>query len=347
MAKKKKLKTSVSGKRSDKRNGKLPKIKCDSFSVKAGLSSFSSAACSNNILGVYGSKHDICEFGKQVDVVSLNELLDDSLKCCNSIKEKEKKTEVLNGSILSSVRDACSILRTQKPIKTLTVDGAYNHNASCVPNNDIEGAFANPSSCNKVESPLCAPIDDNANSFQFPLVAPKDVLDRLHLPPPKDVDLMLLDSMKPTSTLKVQSGGSLPTFPWSHVSGRDIKANPDVVLSTPTSKSSCQCQGRWVRIRQKLTDSLWETTTSSYLADFKSLTYNQSLVPLEFQRPGPIEKDKSIKGLHLPVLKVQLLSVQGKWLLLKRYATLHLNTESKTNKGWLDIKRTLPIKSPG
>ncbi|XP_071705331.1 uncharacterized protein [Rutidosis leptorrhynchoides] len=288
----KKLKTTVSGKRSDKRNGKLPKNKCDSFSVKAGLSSFSSAAGGNNILGIYGSKHDICDFGKQVDVILLNELLDGSYKCRYSINEKEKKTEVLNGSILSSVRDACSIFRLQKPIKIPTaaaVDGAYNHNASCLPNNDNEGAFANLSSCNKVEESLCAPTDDHANSLQFPLVAPKDVLDRLSLPPPKDLDLMLLDSMKPTSTSKVQSGGSLPTFPWSHVSGRDNKANPDVIKSTP---SKCSCQGRWVRIGMS-TDSLREATSTSYLADFKSLTYNPSLVPLEFQRPVPIGNGKS------------------------------------------------------
>ncbi|XP_071693769.1 uncharacterized protein [Rutidosis leptorrhynchoides] len=297
----KKLKTSVSGKRSDKRNGKLSKSKCDSFSVKAGLSSFSSAAGSNNILGVYGSKHDICDFGKQVDEVSLNELLDGSYKCRNSIEEKERKTEVLNGSILSSVRDACSILHLQKPIKTQTaagVDGAYKHNASCLPNSAVSGAITNdenegvpenPSSSNQVENPSCAFTDDHANILQFPLVAPKDVLTRLALPPPKDLDLMLLDNMKPTSTSKVQNGGSLPMFPWSHVSGRDLKSNPDVVKSTP-SKSSCQ--GRWVRIR-KSTATLWEATATSYLADFQSLTYNQSLVPLVSQRANPIEKEIS------------------------------------------------------
>ncbi|PWA75485.1 hypothetical protein CTI12_AA241530 [Artemisia annua] len=79
--------------------------------------------------------------------------------------------------------------------------------------------------------------DHHTNILQFPLVAPKDVLDGLSTPPPKDLDDMLLDSMKPTSTSKVQNGGSLPTFPWSHVSG--FKANPDVVKSTP-NKSSCR-----------------------------------------------------------------------------------------------------------
>lgn len=44
--------------------------------------------------------------------------------------------------------------------------------------------------------------DDKAKILQFPLFAPKDVLDRLALPPPKDLDLMLLDSMKPSSSSK-------------------------------------------------------------------------------------------------------------------------------------------------
>lgn len=270
-----KQKTTVSGKRSDKRNGKIPKSKCDSFSVKAGLSSFSSSAGGNNILGmsffwqeiislltnfiksflifwsgVYGSKHDICDFGKHVDEVSLNELLDGSYKCPDSMKDKEKKTEAVNGRILLSVREACSILQLKKPGQTsqtpnvTPVDG--NHNASSsLPNAAISGANMNddnkgdagdPSSCKKVslffpfsikkknriiflimtivlllhESPTnyfinCSfkvDVTDLTNILQFPLFPPKDVLDRLSLLPPKDLDLMLLDSMKPTSTSK-------------------------------------------------------------------------------------------------------------------------------------------------
>lgn len=45
-------KTNINGKRNDKRNGKAPKSKYDSFSVKTGLASFSSAALGNNILGM-------------------------------------------------------------------------------------------------------------------------------------------------------------------------------------------------------------------------------------------------------------------------------------------------------
>lgn len=46
-----KQKNNSNGKRGDKRNGKVPKSKSDSFSLKAGLVSFSSAAGGNNILG--------------------------------------------------------------------------------------------------------------------------------------------------------------------------------------------------------------------------------------------------------------------------------------------------------
>ncbi|KAI3812900.1 hypothetical protein L1987_17613 [Smallanthus sonchifolius] len=292
-----KPKIAVSGKRSEKRNGKIPKNKCDSFSVKAGLSSFSSAAGGNNILGVYGSKHDICDLAKHMEEVSLNELLDGSYKSPNSIKVKEKPTEALNGSILQSVREACSILHLQKLSQTPkvpAVDATYNYNASSFlpnssTNDDNKGDAADQSPCNKVESSCTGPTNHHANILQFPLFKPKDVLDRLTLPPHKDLDLMLLDSMKPTSTSKVHNGGSLPSFPWSHISGGHFKANPDVVKSTP-SKSTCQ--GRWVKMG-KSTTSLGDIDTTTYLADFQHLTYNQSLVPVQSQQPGSTGKEKS------------------------------------------------------
>lgn len=45
-------KTNINGKRGDKRNCKVSKNKNDSFSLKCGLASFSSAAVGNNILGM-------------------------------------------------------------------------------------------------------------------------------------------------------------------------------------------------------------------------------------------------------------------------------------------------------
>ncbi|KAM0015558.1 hypothetical protein Hdeb2414_s0032g00712101 [Helianthus debilis subsp. tardiflorus] len=205
-----KQKTSVSGKRSEKRNGKLSKNKCDIFSIKAGLSSFRSSAGGNSVLGIYGSKHDICDFAKHVDEVSLNELLDGSYKCPDSIKVKEQSTEGLT-------------------------------------------------------EVFCYRLEKLARFFTT-----KSLL-------------------KPQQThLLVTSGGSLPTFPWSHVSGGHFKVNPDAVKSTP---SKSMCQGRWIKMG-KLIMSLGDATT--YLADFQSLTYNPSLVPLGSQQPGPTENDKSL-----------------------------------------------------
>ncbi|XP_076898701.1 uncharacterized protein LOC143552329 [Bidens hawaiensis] len=277
-------KTVVSGKRSEKRNGKISKSKCDSFSVKAGLSSFSSAAGGNNVLGVYGSKHDVREFAKHVKEVSLKELLDGSYKCPDSVKVKEKSTKALNGSILQSVREACSVLHLHRHTRTPkvpAVDASFNYVTNSSTNDDNKGDAVDLSACNKVKSSCAGAINNRANILQFPLFEPKDMLDRLTLPPRKDLDVMLLDSMKPTSSLKVHNGGSLPTFPWSHVSGGHFKANLDVVKSTP-SKSTCQ--GRWVKMG-KSTTSLWDTNATAYLKDFQSLTYNQSLVPLQSQQP--------------------------------------------------------------
>nr|GEV87903.1 hypothetical protein [Tanacetum cinerariifolium] len=279
-----KQKTVISGKRSDKRNGKVSKSRFDSFSIKAGLSSFSSAAAGgNNMLGVYGYglKHDLYDFEKPLEEISLSELLNGSYKCPKSIKENEKKTEVLHKSILVSIRAASSILHLQKPKQTpnvAAVDGTHNHNASSsLPNpaisgistnSDNKGDTADPSSCNKVDSSSPGLSDHQPNILQFPLVPPKDVLDRLSLPPPKDLDVMLLDSMKPTSTSRVQNGGSLPTFPWSHVSG--FKANPDLVKSTP-SKSSCQeCQQPGPTVNEK-----------SPMLSISNATFDREVTPSE------------------------------------------------------------------
>ncbi|GJU36412.1 hypothetical protein Tco_1184766 [Tanacetum coccineum] len=143
----------------------------------------------------YGLKHDLYDFEKPLEEISLNELLDGSYKCPNSIKENEKKTE-----------------KPKQTPNVAAIDGTNNDNASSsLPNpvvygistnSDDKGDTANPSSCNKVDNSSHGLIDHQPNILQFLLVPPKDVLDRLSLPPPKDLDVMLLDSMKPTSTSK-------------------------------------------------------------------------------------------------------------------------------------------------
>ncbi|KAJ9555131.1 hypothetical protein OSB04_009745, partial [Centaurea solstitialis] len=295
----------VSVKRKEKRNAKISKNKCDTFSVKAGFSSISSAAGGNNVFGMCGSKQDICNVAKHVDELSLNELLNGTYKRPQSVKYQGKNTASLNENILHSVRDACLILQLHKSTQLQNmplVDSTYNQNASsCLPNSttcgatksdDGKGDTVDPTSCNKVEN-SCSGVADHPNILEFPLFAPKDVVDRLSLSPPKDLDLLLLDRMKPTSSSKnsldsrlgkpIHSRGSLPTFPWSHISGGHFKTNPDVVKLT-MNKSTCH--GRWVKIGNSAF-SFRDTTTS--LADLESLVYDQSLVPSACPQPRPSE----------------------------------------------------------
>lgn len=107
------------------------------------------------VTGVYGSKLDICDLAKHMEEVSLNDLLDGSYKCPNSIKVKEKSTEALNGSILHSVRNACSVLHLQKLTQTPKAPAVDTYNASSFltkssTNDDNKGDAAESSPCNKV-----------------------------------------------------------------------------------------------------------------------------------------------------------------------------------------------------
>lgn len=115
----------------------------------------------------------------------------------------------------------------------------------------------------------------------FSLCQPKDILERLALPPPKDLDSLLLDATKPSSTRNnsdTRSGkqilrrASLPPFPWSHtING--CRTNPDAVKLL-SNKS--MCQGRWVKIPN--TSSSPGTATGCF-TNLESLAYNPSLIP--------------------------------------------------------------------
>nr|XP_027084899.1 uncharacterized protein LOC113706974 isoform X5 [Coffea arabica] len=70
-----KQRNNSNAKRNDKRNGRIPKSRCDSFCLKNGLVSFSSVAGGGNFVAVYGSKSDIFDGTKPVDELPLSELL--------------------------------------------------------------------------------------------------------------------------------------------------------------------------------------------------------------------------------------------------------------------------------
>lgn len=296
-----KQKNNLNGKRGDKRNGKAPsKTKNELFSLKAGLASFTSTAGGNNILGLYGLKSDIYDATKLVDELSLNELslnelLDGSYKRPSLGKAKAKGVENVNENFLLSIKKACSILPLQGPLKSQNfseTDSSSNQKMSPCP--------LNSTSC--VASSACSPHEDTnatdlsvhyedssmnpgtlAATLDFSLLQPKDVLERLALPPPKDLEVLLLDAAKPATFSRnhfdprsgkpTSNRACLPPFPWSHTLGGNCKTNSD---AAKLSSSRTTCQGRWARIEH---EACFLGIISDSFTDLKSFTYDCSLVP--------------------------------------------------------------------
>ncbi|GKV23193.1 hypothetical protein SLEP1_g32953 [Rubroshorea leprosula] len=293
------------GKRGERRNCKMSmKPKYEIFSLKSGFLSFGSGVGGNNFFGAYGLKPDVQDITKLVDDVSLNELLDGTYECTSFGKDKGKKAQVMNGNFLDSVRKAWSVVPPQKPVqhqniseidsfpskKFPTYPSSPVTLAARVVNGEKEDCCpADLSSSNKILD-SCGKPEMRAALLDFPLCQPKDVLEHLMLPPPKDLESLLLDAAKPSSssrnTSDLRSGKqisrrpSLPPFPWSHTSNGHCRTNSDVVKCL-TSRTTCQ--GRWVKIA-KAASSPGSGTYSS--TDLESLTYDQSMVPLRSKSGG-------------------------------------------------------------
>lgn len=134
-----------------------------------------------------------------------------------------------------------------------------------------------------------------AKVLDLELRQPKDILERLALPSPKDLDSLLLDAAKPTVLLKnnnsdsrgkqVSQRASLSPFPWSHNSGGHCKASADAIK---LSVSRTTCQGRWVKIRDTSTSP---EGGSGFLADVESLTKDNYLVALKGPKCDPSESE--------------------------------------------------------
>ncbi|KAL8053923.1 hypothetical protein ABFS82_05G106800 [Erythranthe guttata] len=292
-----KEKNSSISKRGDKRNSKAKnKIKCD-FSLKNGLIGFNSAAGGNNFLGIYGLKPDEFDITKHVNELSLDELLHGNYDCPVA-KDKVKKAANPNTSLLQSVRSAWSVLQAPKvspPQNCGEIDGSCLRNFSTglvtvssaiaqTDGNKIDGCTGELPSSDKFL--LKAQESDEkiklSNIADFPLHKPKDVLECLALPPPKDLDLLLSDTGKNTSSSKnstdhrpgkqVSHRTGLPPFPWSHsFSGHNKLGSDAVKLSTTRTI----CQGRWVKVKPPA----FQKGSADLLTDFESLSFDQSLVP--------------------------------------------------------------------
>ncbi|KAF2297885.1 hypothetical protein GH714_004722 [Hevea brasiliensis] len=244
-------KNNFSSKRGDRRNSKVStRAKYDSFSVKASLASFSSAAAGNNFFGLYGLKTDVHDITKLVDDLSLNDLLQGAYECPSLGKDRGKKATNTTERILHSVRKACSILQLPRSAQIQNfadIDSCSNEkmpacqssSISTVGNGDngdsstTDISLSNKlqDSSNKSETP--------ANLLNFSFDQPKDTLERLTLPPPKDLESLLLDAAKPAVSSRnaseprpgkqISRWPSLPQFPWSHTFNGHCRTNSDAV----------------------------------------------------------------------------------------------------------------------
>ncbi|XP_022736263.1 uncharacterized protein LOC111289460 isoform X2 [Durio zibethinus] len=143
---------------------------------------------------------------------------------------------------------------------------------------------ANPTEnfLHSIKKDSCSKPDMPANPPDFLLCQPKDILGRLALPPSKDLDSLLLDATKPSSSTRNNSDirsskqisrrASLPPFPWSHTFN-GCRTNSDVgkLLSNKST-----CQGRWVKIPN--TFSTPGIVTGCF-TNLESLAFDPSLIP--------------------------------------------------------------------
>nr|KYP34384.1 hypothetical protein KK1_044660 [Cajanus cajan] len=286
-----------STKRGEKRNFKVPSsmAKYDSRCLKLGASIFGSAYEGNNLFVNYGLKHDIQDVTKLMDVPSLDELLRDTFDCPSLSKDKRKLTSNTSGFFFNSVRKACSLLQLPKSVQSQNmaeIDSSFYKKIStsqmssvCVvesiSNGDKEQSFTSDmSACHK---DLCAENECPSSPLDFPLYQPKNVLERIALPPSQDLESLLLDVSKlgvPAKNSKnllpgkqVSRQPSLPAFPWSHAFGTHSRINSDTVkLSTNRST----CQGKWARIG--VISSSTDIGRGCF-TNLDSFSYDQSLVP--------------------------------------------------------------------
>ncbi|PIA49121.1 hypothetical protein AQUCO_01300168v1 [Aquilegia coerulea] len=252
----------IDGKRVDKRYFKPPtKTKMDPFFPKVGLVNSSSSAGGGNILGIYGLKSDIHDVTKHVDELSLNDLLDGSYQYPSLRQDKGKKTANINDNLVIAIKKACSILQPSRPLQSQNgakLDSNSNRklNACLLSTNS---SLASGTDCNKGEncraglassSSVSREKDTCIGSNTSPLYQPKEILERLALPPAKKLDSLLLDISKPVLSKSLNDiklskpisyGAHLPPFPWSYCSGGPCKTPVDTAnLSSNRS--------RWVRI---------------------------------------------------------------------------------------------------
>ncbi|KAJ6705503.1 F22C12.19 [Salix purpurea] len=230
--------------------------KKNNFGRRRGLASFGSAAGGNNYFGLCGLKTDGHDITKLVDHISLNDVLDGTYE--PALFQNFAETDVCSNEKMPT---------------------CPSYSVSVVENGDSSATditSSNKDSCNKPQTP--------ANLLDFSFDQPKDTLGRLALPPPKDLESLLLDATKlaassrhapdPRPGKQTSRQASLPAFPWSHTfSGQHSRTNSDAVKCSPSRNT---CHGRWVRIGDSFNTSgcAYDTFTN-----LESCAYDETLVP--------------------------------------------------------------------
>ncbi|XP_077226753.1 uncharacterized protein LOC143860111 isoform X2 [Tasmannia lanceolata] len=266
------------------------------FDILSKASSVSSnSAAGNNILGMYGLKSDLHDVTKYVDDLSLNQLLDGSYECPNLRQDKGKKVSNTNENIIHSVRKACSILSLHNAVE---FQNAVELDHSC--NRRMHTSLLGSSSCftsttDHVTRENCTTADLESSSKvsrskpgalaslnDAILYQPKDLLERLALPPAKDLDALLVDTSTPPLSFEMtdrHSGttkshqASLPPFPWSLSHSGPYKLNIDCGKFF-TNRSTCHV--RWLIIGS---NASFLGTVRNGFSNLNFVTHDHTVVP--------------------------------------------------------------------
>ncbi|CAN0841188.1 hypothetical protein LINGRAHAP2_LOCUS3140 [Linum grandiflorum] len=242
------------------------------------------------VTAVYGLKAELHDITKLVDDLSLNDLLSGTYQCCRVGKEKGKKAANSTECLLRSFTKACSVLQVPKPSLSQNVaeiDSSPNENTPVCPPNSLSPSNGEDGETTvDISSPdkeTCSEPESSAPLLDFQFDKPKDTLERLALPPSKDLESLLQDAVKPAASSRSASdqrpgkqlarGASLPTFPWSHNFNGHSRTNSDAV-KWGTSRSTCQ--GRWGRI-DNLVGCIG--APANCFTNLESLVYDEALVP--------------------------------------------------------------------
>ncbi|XP_051129615.1 uncharacterized protein LOC127250383 [Andrographis paniculata] len=286
---------SSTSRRGDKRIGKVKqKTKSDTLSLKNGLVAFNSAAGGSNFFGMYGLKPDVVDITKYASEQPLDVLLHGNYTCLSSGKDRGKTSSDSNNNLLQSVRKAWSIIQ---PRKVYTVQLGSETDSSSIQNFSSSMVLDNSEEiqpeCDKVENcvadpPSSDPVqesDSNIKKFNLAetsLYQPKDMLDHIVLPSPKDLDLLLSETIK-TSTPKnstdarsvkpISNRTGLPPFSWSTSFSANSKLGSEAMK---LSLNRAICQGGWLKVNNS---PALHKDVVNLLEGFESLSFNQTLVP--------------------------------------------------------------------